>query len=191
MKLSLDPVLTPVRHAYAGLAPRERRLVAIAGAIVVVLIVLGLFSALRSTRASLDRRITNKEKDLAGIQQLRDSYLALRQETDLLYSDAKSRPADFSLFSFLEGVGSRAMPREKITAMNPSNRPVGTEFVEDSVEMKIGGASLPELVELLYRLRRGPVPLRVSRLTMRKRFNDPGVFDVTVVVSMLTRNTPS
>lgn len=189
MRRSLDPVLTPIRQVYAGLAPRERRLVAIAVAAVGVVVLIGIWSAARSTRAGLERRIAAKEKDLAGIRELRDTYLTLRQETERLYSDAKSRPADFSLFSFLEGVGSRAMPREKITAMNPSNRALGNEFVEDSVEMKIGGASLPELVELLYRLQRGPVPLRVARMTMRKRFNDPNAFDVTLSVSMLTRNS--
>jgi general secretion pathway protein M len=188
MRFSLDAVLAPIRQVYAGLAPRERRLVAIAAAAVVVVLLLGLVSLVRSTRAGLERRIAAKEKDLAGIQELRDTYLTLRNDTERLYTDAKTRPADFSLFSFLEGIGSRAMSREKITAMNPSNRPLG-EFVEDSVEMKIGGVSLPELVELLYRLQRGPVPLRVSRLTMRKRFNDPQAFDVTLSVSMLTRNS--
>ena len=189
MNFSPTALLAPLRHAYAGLAPRERRLVMLAGVAALTVVGLAIFSTLRSTHSNLERRIAAKEKELAGIQQLRETYLALRQETDLLYTDAKSRPADFSLFSFLEGVGSRAMPREKITAMNPSNRALGNDFVEDTVEMRIGGVNLAELVELLYRLRRGPVPLRVSRLSLRKRFNDPTAFDVTVSVSMLTRNT--
>ncbi|MGH7803745.1 MAG: type II secretion system protein GspM, partial [Candidatus Binatia bacterium] len=184
----LDRILVPIRQLYAGLAPRERRLVAIAGAALAVVVAIGIWSAVRSTRAGLERRIAAKEKDLAGIRELRETYLMLRRDTEQLYSDAKSRPADFSLFSFLEGIGSRAMPREKITAMNPSNRTLG-EFLEDSVEMKISGVSLPELVELLYRLQRGPVPLRVARLTMRKRFNDPQSFDVSLSVSMLTRSS--
>ena len=189
MSFSLDAILAPIRQVYAGLAPRERRLVAIAAAAVAVVLLFGLVSLVRSTRAGLERRIAAKEKDLAGIQELRNTYLTLRNDTERMYTDAKTRPADFSLFSFLEGIGSRAMPREKITAMNPSNRALGNDFVEDSVEMKIGGVSLAELVELLYRLQRGPVPLRVSRLTMRKRFNDPQAFDVSLSVSMLTRNS--
>ena len=55
--------------------------------------------------------------------------------------------------------------------------------------MRISGVGLPELVDLLYRVQTGPVPLRVSRLTMRKRFNDPYTFDVTLSVSMLLRRT--
>ena len=113
--------LAPIRQVYAGLAPRERRLVAIAAGAVVVVLLLGLVSLVRSTRAGLESRIAAKEKDLAGIQELRDTYLMLRNDTERLYTDAKTRPADFSLFSFLEGIGSRAMPREKITAMSPSN----------------------------------------------------------------------
>lgn len=184
-KISIEPL----RQIYDGLAPRERRLVLGALAVTALVIVGLAVQGVRSARRSIEQRIETKQKQLEQIHQLRDRFLALQTESEQVYVDEATRPPDFSLFSFLEGIGSRAMPREKITAMNPDTRPIDEEFREESVEMRISGVGLPELVDLLYRVQTGPVPLRVSRLTMRKRFNDPYTFDVTVSVSMLLRRT--
>lgn len=184
-KISIEPL----RQIYEGLAPRERRLVLGALAVTALVIVGLAVQGVRSARRSIEQRIETKQKQLEEIHQLRDRFLTLQTESEQVYVDEATRPPDFSLFSFLEGIGSRAMPREKITAMNPESRPIDEEFHEESVEMRISGVGLPELVDLLYRIQTGPVPLRVSRLTMRKRFNDPYTFDVTLSVSMLLRRT--
>lgn len=181
--------LEPVRLIYEGLAPRERMLVLGAVALTGVVIVGVTLRSLHSAKVSMETRIEAKQRQLDEIGGLRDRLRVLEDETRLVYVDEASRPADFSLFSFLEGIGSRAMPREKITAMNPSSRPVDDEFREESVEMRISGVGLPEIVDLLYRVQTGPVPLRVSRLSMRKRFNDPYAFDLTLSVAMLLRNS--
>lgn len=181
--------LAPIRQIYEGLAPRERRLVLAAGAVTALVILALAVQGVRSARAAMEDRIAAKQRQLEQIHQLRDRFRILQSESELVYVDPESRPPDFSLFSFLEAIGSRSMPREKITAMNPDSRPIDEEFREESVEMRISGVGLPELVDLLYRIQTGPVPLRVSRLTMRKRFNDAYTFDVTLSVSMLLRQT--
>jgi hypothetical protein len=75
--------------------------------------------------------------------------------------------------------------REKILAMAPSSKTIGNEFVEDSVEMRLSGVTLQQVVGLLFEVENAPAPLRVSRIQMKKRLNEQYNFDVTVVVSAI------
>ncbi len=179
--------LSAIRGALSGLAPRERRLVAIAGAATALVIVALVVSGLHSMRDSLAKKVAAEERELAEVASLRNTYLSLKEDADLLYVNPSSRPADFSLFAFLDGVGALAFKRERIAAMSPSSRTLEGGVTEESVEMKLSGVSLQKLTEFLWRLKRGPVPVRVSRMSVRKRFNEPTSLDVTLVVAMLTR----
>jgi hypothetical protein len=69
--------------------------------------------------------------------------------------------------------------------MNPSTRTVADDLQEEDVEMRLSGVSLRELVALLYKVEKTELPLLVSRLQMKKRFDQPYVFDATVVVGRL------
>lgn len=179
MKISL----AGVEHAYARLAPRERLFVQLGAAALAATVLYGIVSWVESAKGSLRHKITAKERELQQIQELRQTYLQLRQQTDLLTSHLSSRPKDFSLFSFLEGAGSKTVTREKILAMAPSSKTIGTEYVEDSVEMRLSGVSLSQVIGLLYEVENASTPLRVSRIQMKKRFNEPHNFDVTLVIS--------
>ena len=69
--------------------------------------------------------------------------------------------------------------------MNPSTRSLNDDLQADDVEMRLSGVSLRELVALLHGAEKGDPPLLVSRLQMKKRFDQPYVFDATVMVSRL------
>jgi hypothetical protein len=63
--------------------------------------------------------------------------------------------------------------------------------MEDSVEFKLTSISLEQLVEMMYGIEKGPHPLRLTRLQVKKRYRDPHTFDVTATVSMLKPSAPS
>jgi hypothetical protein len=75
--------------------------------------------------------------------------------------------------------------REKIASMNPQNKDLGGAYREESVELKLNGVSLQQLVDLMYHIEKGPQPLRLTRLQVKKRLREPQTFDVTATVSML------
>ena len=75
--------------------------------------------------------------------------------------------------------------REKIASMNPQNKDLGGAYREDSVELKLNGVSLQQLVDLMYHIEKGAQPLRLTRLQVKKKPRDPSSFDVTATVSML------
>lgn len=177
--------LSSLLHAYARLAPRERLLVQIAVAVTAFLAVYGMVATLESKKSDLRARIVAKEHQLEEVQKLRMTYLELRREADVLISAQGSQPENFSLFSFLDGVGTKTLTREKILAMSPSSKTVGDQYVEEQVEMRLSAVSLSQMVNLLHEIENAPAALRVARLQMKKRYNDSYNFDVTLVVSSL------
>lgn len=167
------------------LSPRERVLVGVGSAIGVVVLVWLLAGALAERRTTLQAQIASSERDAAEMVRLRDRYLQLQGERDAVRRKLDRGGADFSLFSHLEGVAREVVSRERIAAMNPSTRTVAEDLQEDDVEMRLSGVSLRELVALLYRVEKTDLPLLMSRVQLKKRFDQPFVYDATLVVGRL------
>ena len=167
------------------LSPRERLLLGVGAAAGVLVLIWVVAGALAERRAALVAQIAASERDLAEMGRLRDRYLQLRSERDVVRRRLDRGGADFSLFAHLEGVARDVVTRERIAAMNPSTRSVAEDLQEEDVEMRLSGVSLRELVALLYRVEKSDLPILVSRLQMKKRFDQPFVYDATLVVGRL------
>jgi hypothetical protein len=167
------------------LSPRERVLLGGGAVIGVVVLVWALAGALAERRTTLRAQISASERDLAEMGRLRDHYLQLRAERDVVRHKLERGGIDFSLFSHLEGVTRDVVSRDRIAAMNPSTRTVAEDLQEEDVEMRLSGVSLREVVALLYRVEKTDLPLLVSRIQMKKRFDQPFVYDATLVVGRL------
>ena len=173
------------------LSPRDRVLVGVGAAAGAIVLIWALAGALSEQRAALQAQIAASERDLAEMGRLRDRYLQLRAERDGVRRKLDRGGADFSLFAHLEGVTRDVLSRERVAAMNPSTRTVGEDLQEDDVEMRLSGVSLREVVALLYRVEKTDLPLLVSRLQMKKRFDQPFVYDATLVVGRLRAGATS
>ena len=171
---------------YNRLAPRERVLVGVSAVLVVVILLYSfVWDPLQSSRELLTRRISTKEKDLSEIQRERDMYLDLKRRLEANQTATSVTDPNFNLFAYLQTAISQAVSKEHITSMNPSNKNVGTEYQEVMVEIKLQQISLPQIVDLVYRVEKGENPLRFSRLQIKKRTNDIWNFDVVATVSLL------
>jgi general secretion pathway protein M len=171
---------------YNRLAPRERLLLSVA---VLSVLSISLYSfvwdPLQTSRELLLRRIATKEKELSEIQRERGMYLDLKRRLEANQSATSEGDPNFNLFAYLQNAISQAVSKEHITSMNPSSKNIGTEYQEQMVEIKMQQISLPQLVDLVYRVEKGEHPLRFSRLQIKKRFNDIYNFDVAATVSLL------
>jgi hypothetical protein len=178
-----------VRQAFnfvQRLSARERLLLGAAcGAMLVIGLYVLIWEPLAAGREMLDRRIALKERELIDVQALRDSYLDLLRQFDASQAVLDKADEKFSLFPFIESTVADVVGRERITSMNPQNKTVGENYREDSVELKLKEVSLDKLVDLMYKIEKGPHPLRVTRLQVKKRIRDPHHFDVIATVSML------
>jgi type II secretory pathway component PulM len=171
---------------YNRLAPRERVLVGVA---VLSVVVISLYSfvwdPLQTNRELLLRHIATKERDLSEIQRERGMYLELKRRLEANQTATSEGDPNFNLFAYLQSAISQAVSKEHITSMNPSNKNIGSEYQELMVEIKLQQISLPQIVDLVYRVEKGEHPLRFSRLQIKKRTNDIWNFDVAATVSLL------
>jgi general secretion pathway protein M len=179
--------LSPITNAYLRLSSRERTLVGLAGgALVVILVYTLIWQPIEDQRLALTKRIQTKQHDLIEMTQMRDTYLDLLNQFDLRQKIIEKADPHFSLFPFIESTVSQVLGgRDKIASMNPQNKDMGGLYREESVELKLNGISLQQLVDLMYKIEKGPQPLRLTRLQVKKRPREPQTFDVTATVSML------
>jgi hypothetical protein len=172
------------------LSPREQRFVTAAGVVLSsMLLYLLVVEPLRETRAQVRARVVAKERELEEVIVLRQTYETLRRE---LEGARPTSATDFSPFAFLEGVAITTLGRGKLAAINPAGRESRDGIEHETIELRLSGVSLQELVTLLYKIDSAGSQLRCTMLSIKKRYKDPYTFDVTLTARtlLLTHNSP-
>ncbi len=170
---------------FQRLSMRERMLMGgAAGAILVIGLYSLVLDPLAGGRTRLQQRIRVKTQELVEIQRMRETYMNLLRQLEAGKAVLKPVDENFSLFPHIESTVARVVGRDRIESMNPKNKDLGA-YREESVELKLNGISLEQLVEMMYSIEKGEHPLRVTRLQVKKQRRDPHQFDVTATVSML------
>ena len=180
MKLSFS--FANVQHAYARLAPRERSFVLAGVGTTVVLVVFFVVQGMYASKERLRLGIAAKQRQIGQMQALRAQYLELRRQTDEMTAKSADRSPS-GLYATLESLVTKTVSREKIRSMNPSSKPLGDRYIEDSVNVELLGITLQQTVSLLYEINQATMPIHVSALKMTKRVSDPYQFDVVFTVS--------
>jgi general secretion pathway protein M len=162
--------------------PREKRTLIAGGlAIVALLVYLVVVSPYLAAMENLDRRITKKAEELGEVLALQKEYFRLKEKTNLLEGMVRST-SGFSLLSFLENVATKNGIKKQIAYMKPLTAPANERYRESSVEMKLEGLTLEQLVDYLYQIERSPQPIRIKRLNIVKQKGE-GFLDITLQAS--------
>jgi len=170
----------------AGLEARERVLL-FAGVSVAVLLLLWLavWEPLVGQLDGLDRNIAAAQRDQAEIARLKGRYEELQSQVQDLERRAGGTEGGASLFAQLESVTVPIIGRDRIASMSPQTRSVGDRFEEESVDMRIDGVPVRELVKLLHEIEDGSPSMDVSRATFKRQYKDQSQLDVSLVVARL------
>ena len=111
------------------------------------------------------------------------TYETLRHEVDGL---RPSQSAALSPFTVLEGLATSTFGRDKLAAINPAGHETYEGVTQETIELKLSGVSLQDVVALLYKMDTAGSTLRCTNLTIKKRYKDPYTFDVTLTAIALT-----
>lgn len=176
--------LSDAAAALGRLAPRERRMVALAGAAVAVF-VLAVFT-LSVTRSidSRERRIRTKQQQIEEVARLTVGYRA--QEAQRNELDRRLRGNSVRLFTYLDELSKKN--GIAIGGMNDKGaQPLGegTKINEQSVEVTFTRIPLEKLINFLSQVETGQGLVKVTRLQLRPRSDEP-VLDAWLVVSTYT-----
>ena len=161
----------------------RERLLLLAGAAVAV-----VFVAVFALRGCGPKRTGNA--DLARLQKTRDAFMAdLRQYQALAQTIARidqklaSTPQDYDLFGTVSGIIETLGLRSAIRNIKP-NQSAGTDFFTEAyVDMDMQGIKLTDLVNLLQEIEKAPAFIRVSNLSVKKRYGEEGQLDINIRVT--------
>jgi type II secretory pathway component PulM len=160
----------------ARLSPRERRYVAAAGtACLGAFFYLVVLDPLWQMQLDLQARVTAKERELREMMTLQQEYRTAKAEVEQTQSTINPTS---SPVAFLEELARSTVGQEKVTAISPTAQESRAGAVFETIELKLSGVSLREIVDLLYKIETTGQMLHPNRLSIKKRYKDPYTFDV-------------
>ncbi len=168
-------------EAWLGkLSQRERLMVTAAALGVAVFSIWIVSSAIGGAITAREGRIEQKTKVLSQIGKLAEGYR--RREADRKAFEARLRGSPVALMSHISQTGaSLGIP---VNDLRPSAAPAEAEGLrEESVEVNLARIELSRLAALLQSLERGAGVVKVRRIRVTTRSDDPALVDATLLVS--------
>jgi type II secretory pathway component PulM len=179
--LTKFPPLARLRDAFEGLSARERSLLLLLGAVVVLLLFLIGGYTLYDRIDTLEEKNQAMEKALSDIAKKRGPYLQARARQAQLDSRIGNSPLQLS--GFLEGIAKES--GIEIRETNPRTpEPLGKKYIQQSVDLRLGRVKLEPLLKFMHRLETYPSNLvLVTQLSIRNRDDKHEEFEVDMTVS--------
>ncbi len=75
----------------------------------------------------------------------------------------------------------------KAKTIKPLDKKKLLEYMEENAEVEIEGADLNHIVNLLYKIERSPVPIKIKSTSMKTSFEDPDTFTLKIMLALMTR----
>lgn len=173
---------------YFLMLQRREQLLVIGAGVLVLLLALFTFviDPIRERAANLDRRLVTAGRQLAELRALRDDYRRQKRVIDRMDARLRRQRRNFAIFSYLEQVAGRAGVQDKIQSMNTLASPPNTEYKEESVEVRMEGVTLQQLVEYLHRVEKSPQILRIKRLQVGPTRENRQLLSVRLRISVFS-----
>ena len=172
-----------------GLQRREKIIVAVGGATLILLLLLQLvvFPVI-DRRARLTARITTGTETLKRIEALKGEYLNLTRTAQLNDSRIKNRSGDFTLFSFLEALAGQGGIKQSIAYMKPSTTNLkNSSYTLSSVEMKMDGLTTEQLTRFMHGLEASDQMIWIKRLSIARGEKTDSLLNAVLQVETLAQ----
>ncbi|MGH7931740.1 MAG: type II secretion system protein GspM [Candidatus Binataceae bacterium] len=186
---AIEPSWSAARLWYQRREPREKTLLRVLGAIVAILFVYNvIYRPISGLTGGLQDRVATRQRELVEVRTMMQRWEHLK--LSLAKTEKRTVPGgkDFSLFSVLEQTLTKSVGRDKIGSITPTDKPVAGGFVQHTIDLKLTGVDLGQIVNALYGVQTLPVPVTVSNLHIHQRLQDPHSYDVDMTCMALGRN---
>lgn len=150
-------------------------------AIAVALLAAGgsLYGSYGSAKKAVDAR----KRDMVTMAALKAEYSAKKASLDALA--ARAAPQGSSPAAALEEVARRTGAR--LASVKPLEEMPSQEYIDKPAEVRLEAIDLNRLVNFIYQAESGPALMVVRELSMKSRFDNPDLLDVTMKISLVTR----
>lgn len=167
----------------------ERERFFLVGGAVVLVVILGGYSIYETYRAAmvrLDRTIAGRTRQLTDFGHQQQQALQIRQQIQQAESKL-AQSAGFSLGTYIENQAGLVAGRTALAYVRPQPPVVRGNLQEESIEAKLERLSLEQALRILWAVEAAPAPAHVQQLDLRRRFDDPGLLDMTMTVTATRR----
>jgi general secretion pathway protein M len=166
--------------------PRERLFLGGAGAVLVLFLLFKFaIDPLVKRSSDLDRQIVAARRQLVELRTMQQEYQRQKTVVDTINGQLK-RQQNFAIFSRLEEFAGQAGIRNKILSMRPTVSTPSEAYNTESVEVKMEGVTLEQLVRYLHHIENSPQLLKIKSLEIKPRFDNRQILTVTFRVSAFT-----
>jgi general secretion pathway protein M len=177
----LRKLQSDVEAFFQRLSQRERVLVTVAGLAVVAFVVFLLSTGVSRGISARQHRIVEKTRILSEVGKLAQGWRAAQSERADLERRLKGDHPP--LMTFVAQTGAKlGIEVNDLRPTAAASEPTAG-VVEESVEVNVAKLELPKLAALLEALEGGPGVVKVRRLQIRTRSDDPAAIDVSLVVA--------
>ena len=171
------------------LAKREKFLISLAVIVIAVVLVAQLAVVpFINGRDRFRSSVAVKQRDLQEMQALRQEYLTLQRESDVVAKRLADRPKSFTLFSFLEKAAGDAGVKDNIKYMKPSDATVKGSFKESLVEMKLERITLGQMVDYLQLIESPAQLVSIKRISIQSNKEETQYLDAILQVLTFTQS---
>jgi general secretion pathway protein M len=169
-----------IEARFGRLTPRERVMVTAAGAALVAFVIMLVATGISRSTNAHQLRIEEKTRVLAQVGHLAESYRRAQAERHAL--EARLKGPAVPVMTHVSQTG-QALGIE-VGDLRPSGTPEEIEgIVADTVEVSLPRIDLAKLGRFLQALEGGQGIVRIRRIRLATRSDDPKVVDATVVVT--------
>ncbi|MCX7950199.1 MAG: type II secretion system protein M [Treponemataceae bacterium] len=134
-------------------------------------------------KSRLKDAIRTNERILKELVAMGTEYTAQKRRIDEFRAAIARRPADFSLFAFLDKKAQEGGLKAHIKAMNPTRGLPVEQFEETAVEMKLEKITLKQLANYLYLVEQPQDYIRVKKMVVTKTKEAPEYLNATLLVA--------
>lgn len=132
--------------------------------------------------AQLDNLIPRKERDLSELLVLKQEFQGVSKEIDAIERRLPLQ-SSFSPLSFLEENAAKNKIKGNIAFIRPlAAQEHKSQYREVPVEVKVEKVTLSQIIPFLTALENSTNRLRIKRLSIKTRFANPDLMDVTFLV---------
>ena len=172
-----------LKERWQHFSQRERIMVSAGGAVIAaVLVFLLIVDPLTASIDKLDRQARRKAKDSQELALVAQEYLAKQARIAKLEQRMPKPPAQFSLLAFMEEATTTAQIRDRIVGMQPQAPLVVQGYQETSVDLRLDGVTLPQILALLVAIEQAPYDVQVHHLQMKPKYDNPVNLDATLKI---------
>ena len=170
-----------LKERWRQLAPRERQIVGIGGAVVVAsLLFLLLVDPLLAKIDKLDRQAIRKSKERVELAGLAAEYATKQARLAKLEKRMPPATGQFSLLAFMEEAATSVQIRDRIVGMQPQTPTTTQGYQETAVDLRLDGVQFPQLLALLVAIEQSPYDVQVRHLQIKPKYDNPVNLDATL-----------